>query len=49
MIQCTPIGAVGAEVDRIDLNMISDDDLEDLKTLFAENDLLFFRDQELSP
>jgi len=49
MIQCTPIGAVGAEVDGIDLNMISDDDLENLKALFAENGLLFFRDQELSP
>ena len=49
MIQCTPIGAVGAEVDSIDLNMISDEDLENLKALFAENGLLFFRDQELSP
>ena len=49
MIQCTPIGAVGAEVDGIDLNMISDEDLENLKALFAENGLLFFRDQELSP
>ena len=49
MIQCTPIGAVGAEVDGIDLNMISDEDLENLKALFAENSLLFFRDQELSP
>jgi len=49
MIQCTSIGAVGAEVDGIDLNMISDDDLENLKALFAENGLLFFRDQELSP
>ena len=43
MIQCTPIGAVGAEVDGIDLNMISDEDLENLKALFAENGLLFFR------
>ena len=41
MIQCTPIGAVGAEVDGIDLNMISDEDLESLKALFAENGLLF--------
>ena len=49
MIQCTPIGAVGAEVDGIDLNMISDEDLENLKVLFAEKGLLFFRDQELSP
>ena len=49
MIRCTPIGAVGAEVDGIDLNMISDDDLENLKALFAEKGLLFFRDQELSP
>ena len=49
MIQCTPIGAVGAEVDGIDRNMISDEDLENLKALFAENGLLFFRDQELSP
>ena len=45
MIQCTPIGAVGAEVDGVDLNIISDDDLENLKALFAENGLLFFRDQ----
>ena len=49
MIQCTPIGAVGAEVDGVDLNIISDDDLENLRALFAENGLLFFRDQELSP
>ena len=49
MIQCTPIGSVGAEVDGVDLNIVSDDDLEKLKALFAENGLLFFRDQELSP
>ena len=39
MIRCTPTGAVGAEVDGIDLHMISDDDLENLKALFAEKGL----------
>ena len=49
MIQCTPVGAVGAEVDGVDLNIISDDELEKLKVLFAENGLLFFRDRGLFP
>ena len=49
MIQCTPIGVVGAEVDGVDLNIVSDDDLEKLRALFAENGLSFSIDQELSP
>ena len=49
MIQGTPVGAVGAEVDGVDLNIISDDEMEKLKVLFAENGLLFFRDKEPSP
>ena len=36
MIQCASIGAVGAEVDGVDLNIVSDDDLEKLKALLQK-------------
>ena len=37
MIQCTPIGAVGAEVDGIDLNMISDEVIEYFSIIIIKN------------
>jgi taurine dioxygenase len=41
--------ALGAEITAIDLRKLSDDQIDELKHLFGEYGVLFFRDQELTP
>ncbi len=41
-------GAVGAEVEDVDITQISSGELEELKSAFAEHSILFIRDQNLT-
>ena len=48
-MQVSPFENCGAVVSGLQLASITDDELAKLRTLFAENGLLFFRDQVLPP
>jgi len=48
-IQIKSTGPVGALVANIDLNDVSDTQMQTLQSAFAEHGVLFFRDQNLSP
>lgn len=48
-IQIKSTGPVGALVANVDLNDVSDTQMQTLQSAFAEHGVLFFRDQNLSP
>ena len=43
------LGTVGAEISGIDLAALTETELQDLRDLFANQGVLFFREQNLSP
>ena len=48
-MQIKSTGPVGAVVANVDLNNVSDSQMQTLQSAFAEHGVLFFRDQNLSP
>ena len=48
-MQIKSTGPVGAVVANVDLNNVSDSQMQTLQSAFAEYGVLFFRDQNLSP
>lgn len=45
----TPVTGVGAEVDGVDLRLLTAEEVDDLTEALGEHGVLFFRDQELTP
>ena len=44
-----PVGRVGAEVRGVDLNRLTDEELDEIRSAFADHEVLFFPAQNLTP